>query len=204
MRRIIGLTGGIGTGKSTVAAMLADRGAHVIDVDGVARAVIEPGGGAHEAVVERFGADIVTDGRIDRAALAAEVFGDPAALADLTAISHPASNEVMSAEVAAQAPDAVVVLDMAVLVEYPRLGRWGDGPEGGYQKVLVVEAPLEVRLDRLEAQRGMARDDALARIRSQVSDAERRRVADWVVDNGGDLDALASRVAELWPQLTGW
>jgi len=201
-RLIVGLTGGIGVGKSTVAKLLAERGAHVIDVDLVCRDVIEPGGPAHQAVLDRFGGHLVVDGRLNRAALAQVVFSTPDALADLTAISHPAANRVMQAEVAALAPGVPAVLDMAVLVEYPKLGRWGEGPDGGYHKVLVVEAPLDVRLDRLANQRGMAPDDARARIAAQVSDDERRAVADAVVDNGGDLDALTTQVEAAWAQLT--
>lgn len=195
---VLGLTGGIGVGKSTVAGMLADRGAVVVDVDTVAREAIEPGGAAHEAVLARFGRHLLVDGRIDRAALGALVFADAAALADLTALSHPAANQAMAAQVAAAPEGSLVVLDMAVLAEYPRLGRWEGG---GYTKVLVVEAPLEVRLERLEGQRGLARADALARIRAQASDEDRRRLADWVLDNGGDLAALEARVEELWPEL---
>jgi dephospho-CoA kinase len=195
---IIGLTGGIGVGKSTVAGLLAARGAHVIDVDGVARQVIEPGGAAHEAVLARFGPGILVDGRLDRAALGAIVFAQPDALGDLTALSHPAANEVMAAQAAEAGAGALVVLDMAVLVEYPKLGRWEGG---GYDRVLVVTAPLEVRLERLESQRGLSRDDALARVAAQASDEDRRRVATWVIDNGGDLAALEAEVDRVWPQL---
>lgn len=197
---VIGLTGGIGAGKSTVAGLLAARGARVVDVDLVARAAIEPGGAAHEAVLDRFGRHLLVDGRIDRAALGATVFADPGALADLTALSHPAANEAMAAEVAAAPQGALVVLDMAVLAEYPALGRWEGG---GYTQVLLVEAPLEVRLERLVAQRGLSRDDALARMAAQAGDEERRRLADWVIDNRGDLAALEAQVEALWPQLVG-
>lgn len=200
---IIGLTGGIGVGKSTAAGLLAERGAHIVDVDAICKEVIEPGGPAHRAVLDRFGAHVVgTDGRLDRAALAAVVFGDPTALADLTAISHPAANEVMAWEVASQPPGTVSVLDVAVLVEYPRLGRWADGPGGGYGQVVVVEAPLAVRLERLVAQRGMSEADALARIQAQVDDAERREVANHLLDNGGDLAQLSAQVDQLWALLT--
>jgi dephospho-CoA kinase len=139
--RIIGLTGGMGAGKSTVASMLAARGALVVDVDGLGRAVLEPDGEAYAAVVERFGSGVVgEDGRIDRAALAAMVFGDPTALADLTAISHPAINRTLDRWLDSVPADAVVVLDMAILVE-SNLGR--DLPSGrGYDTVVVVEAPL--------------------------------------------------------------
>jgi dephospho-CoA kinase len=202
MKTIVGLTGGIGVGKSTVAGLLAGHGAYVVDTDVVCKEVIEPGGAAHEAVLERFGPHLVgADGRLDRAALASVVFGDPAALADLTAISHPAANKVMAERVAAQPTGTLIVLDIAVLVEYPRLGRWDEGPGGGYGTVVVVEAPLPVRIARLVDQRGMTEADALARVRAQVDDAERRRVADHVLDNGGDLAALQTRVDRLWPVL---
>jgi dephospho-CoA kinase len=200
--RIIGLTGGIGVGKSTVARLLADRGAHIIDVDLVCRQVIEPGGPAHQAVVGRFGQQLVTTaGVLDRAALAAVVFSDPTALADLTAISHPAANRVMAEMLAGLARDAITVLDVAVLVEYPELGRWGVGPRGGYQEVVVVEAPLGVRLERLATQRGMSRHDALARVRAQVDEEARRAVADHLLDNGNDLASLTVQVDRLW---AGW
>jgi dephospho-CoA kinase len=199
---VVGLTGGIGVGKSTAAALLAARGAHVVDVDLVCKEVIEPGGPAHEAVLDRFGRQLLTpQGLLDRAALGAIVFADPRALSDLTDLSHPAANRVMAERVAALPEGSVVVLDMAVLVEYPRLGRWGDGPDGGYQQVIVVETPLEVRLDRLVSQRGMSRDDALARISAQVTDDDRRARADHVLDNGGDRDHLARQVDELWARL---
>lgn len=200
--RIIGLTGGIGVGKSTVAGLLAERGADIVDVDLVCRQVIEPGGPAHQAVLDRFGDHLVTsDGVLDRVALAKVVFADPNALADLTAISHPAANRVMAERVAALPPGTIAVLDVAVLVEYPKLGRWGDGPEGGYQEVVLVEAPLEVRLERLSTQRGMSREDALARVRAQVDDDTRRAVADHIIDNSGDLASLNQQVDRLW---AGW
>lgn len=198
--KVVGLTGGIGVGKSTAARLLASRGATIIDVDQVCKDVIEPGGVAHEAVVARFGAQIVgADGHLDRAELAKVVFSTPDALSDLTNLSHPAANEIMAATVAASPANSIVVLDVAVLAEYPRLGRW---PGGGYTSVIVVEAPLDVRLRRLTEQRGMTAADAEARIKSQVSDEERRRVADHVLNNGGDLAALDAQIAELWPLLT--
>ena len=199
--RVLGLTGGIGVGKSTAARLLGERGATILDVDQICKDVIQPGGVVHEAVVARFGRQIVgADGQLDRAELAKVVFSTPEALTDLTNLSHPAANEVMAEAVAASPGAALVVLDVAVLVEYPRLGRW---PGGGYTSVIVVEAPLEVRLSRLIEQRGMTREDAEARIKAQVSDEERRRVATYVLDNGGDLAALDTRVAALWPQLVG-
>lgn len=201
-RCIVGLTGGIGAGKSTAAARFAARGAVVVDVDGIGRAVAEVGGAAHDKLVARFGPTIVRDGKLDRAALASQVFGHADALADLNAISHPAINQVLAAEVRAAPSDAIVIFDQAVLVESPILGRWGTGPEEGYGQVVVVEAPLEVRVARLVDQRGMAPDDARARIASQVSDEARRAVASYVIDNGGDTDALDRGVAAVWEQLT--
>lgn len=197
---VVGLTGGIGVGKSTAARLLGRRGANILDVDQICKDVIQPGGVAHAAVVARFGRQIVGhDGQLDRAELAKVVFSTPDALTDLTNLSHPAANQVMAAAVAASPNAAVVVLDVAVLAEYPRLGRW---PGGGYTSVIVVEAPLETRLRRLIEQRGMTREDAEARIKAQVSDEERRALADHVLDNGGDLASLDAQVAELWPKLS--
>jgi dephospho-CoA kinase len=191
---VVGLTGGIGTGKSTVAAMLAELGAIVVDCDALGRQVIEPGGRAYARVIERFGSHIVRDdGHIDRAALAAIVFRDETELAALNAISHPAIDAEIADRIAAAPPDVIVVLDMAVLVE-SNLGA------GQYDVVVVVEAPLEARLARL-ARRGMSEDDARARIDSQASDEQRRAVADHLVDNAGDLDALRRAVSALWKAL---
>lgn len=199
---IVGLTGGIGVGKSTVTQLLAERGAVTVDVDGLGRQVIAPGGGAVEEVVRRFGEEVRgSDGGIDRPALASIVFGDEENLAALNAISHPAINELLDAavdEVLAVAEPAglIVVFDMAVLVE----STLGQDTRHPYEVVVTVEAPLTVRLDRLEG-RGMNRDDATARIESQVTDDERRAVAQFVVGNGGDLAALEGVVDELWSQL---
>ncbi len=194
-RRIIGLTGGIGAGKSTAARMLAELGAHVIDIDQVCRDVIEPGGPAHELLVERFGLGVVGDGgHVDRPALARRVFGDPDALRALTDISHPAANETMAAIVAARPQGTIVVLDMAVLYEYPRLGRW---PGGGYDTVVVVEADESVRVQRLVESRGMPEADARARIANQASQEDRRVVADHVLDNSGPESALHRQVIAL-------
>lgn len=202
-RHVLALTGGIGSGKSTASAHFGRLGAVVVDVDRIGREVAEVGGLAHEALVARFGPSIVRDGALDRAALAAQVFGHPDALADLNAISHPAINRVLRAEVERAAADAVVLFDQAVLVESAVLGRWGDGgtPADGYQQVIVVETPVELRVQRLIGQRGMAEADARARIASQVSDAERRAVARWVIDNRGDEAALAGEVERVWAEV---
>ncbi|MFV0524606.1 MAG: dephospho-CoA kinase [Acidimicrobiales bacterium] len=192
MPRVIGLTGGIGVGKSTVAAHLARHGAIVVDCDQLGRDVVVPGGRAHGAVIETFGSGIAApDGSIDRAALARIVFSEPEQLARLNAVVHPAIDAEIAERITAADDDAVVVLDMAVLTESD-LGR------GQYQEVLVVEAPREQRLERLIEQRGMSREDAEARMASQATDAERRRIADHVLVNGGDLDRLAADVDSWW------
>lgn len=198
--RIIGLTGGIGAGKSTVARLLGRHGAAVIDVDGLGREVLEPGGSAVQQVRERFGPGVVADdGGIDRRVLAAVVFADPDELRALEAISHPAIDAAIDARLDEEPADAVVVLDMAVLVE-SSLGR--ALPSGrGYDTVVVVEAPLDVRLERL-VERGHTLDDARARMAAQATDDERRAVAHHVVVNDGDLDALAAKVEALWPELS--
>jgi len=191
---VVGLTGGIGSGKSTVAALLAEHGAHIIDCDLLGRLVAEPGGRAYGAIVARFGAGVVAgDGRLDRAALARLVFSDPAALADLNAITHPAIDAEILERLAGLPDDAIVVLDMAVLTE-------SDLGKGIYEMVVVVEAdPLE-RIPRLVA-RGLTEADARARMASQASDADRRAIADVVVANRGDLAQLRAEAGRLWQQL---
>ena len=203
---VIGLTGGIGSGKSTVATLLAERGATVIDVDALGREVIAPGGRAEGQVIVEFGPEITdATGHIDRAGLARVVFGQPEALTRLTAISHPAINAELADRLDAVRGDecsaeSVVVLDMAILVE-STLGR-GD-PEHSYTKVVVVEAPPDLRVRRAVA-RGMEADDVRARIASQATDDERRAVADAVITNDGDLTTLAQGVDELWRLVCGW
>lgn len=188
----IGLTGGIGSGKSTVAALLAARGALVVDADRIAREVVEPGTPGLAAVVGAFGPGVLTaDGALDRAALASIVFADPEARARLDGIVHPLVR-ARAEEVVAQAPtDAVVVQDVPLLVETGQAGR--------YDLVLVVEADLESRLARL-VQRGLGEDDARARIAAQATDEQRRAVADVVLDNSGSPDALAEQVDRFWTE----
>ncbi|HMM94488.1 dephospho-CoA kinase [Phycicoccus sp.] len=187
----VGLTGGIGSGKSTAAATLADLGAVVVDADAVAREVVQPGRPALAAIAERFGADLVgDDGALDRAALGRVVFADPAALRDLEAITHPAIWERTAELVAAAPEEAVVVHDMPLLVE--------KGMTGEYHLVLVVGAPEEVRLERLVHDRGMGEDDARARIAAQADDADRRAAADVWLGNEGTREALATAVRRLW------
>ncbi|WP_419915146.1 dephospho-CoA kinase [Candidatus Poriferisodalis sp.] len=197
---IVGLTGGIGSGKSTVARLLAGHGAAVVDVDALGREIIAPGGSAVEAVIERFGSELAgPDGGIDRPALASIVFSDPDELAALNEISHPAINELLDERIEsigeAGATD-VVVLDMAVLTE-STLGRNTRFP---YEVVVTVEAPPDVRLERL-IERGMTADDAKARLASQATDEQRREAANFVVGNGGGSDELADATTELWDAL---
>ncbi len=192
MGLVIGLTGGTGVGKSTVAGVLAELGAVIVDCDQLGRDVAEPGGRAHDAIIDRFGPGIRRpDGSLDRPALGAIVFNDADALADLNALTHPAIDAEIDAAIDAAGPDAVVVLDMAVLVE-SNLGA------GRYQEVLVIEAPLADRLDRLANQRGMAPDDARARIASQATDEQRRAVADAVIVNDATPVELRQRVTTWW------
>jgi dephospho-CoA kinase len=190
---MVGLTGGIGAGKSTVANMLAARGAVVIDADAIAREVVEPGMPALAKLVDRFGPEILRpDGSLDRPALAAVAFVDDETRKELEAITHPAIGAEFLRRVAEAPADAVVVHDVPLLVESKRGFEYG--------AVIVVEAPLEVRLDRLEA-RGVARDDARRRIGLQATDEDRRKVATWVVDNSGDVGHLEKQVGEIWSEL---
>lgn len=192
---LVGLTGGIGAGKSTVADLLTERGAVLVDADEVARAVVEPGQPALAKLVDRFGAGILdADGRLDRSALAKLAFVDDDSRRDLEAITHPAINEEFGRRVAAAPSDAVVVLDVPLLVESPQ------ARERGYQTVIVVEAPREIRLARLEA-RGVDRADAEARMAAQAGDAERRKIATYVLDNSRDRASLARQVDEVWTDL---
>lgn len=196
--RLVGLTGGIGSGKSTVAARLAVLGASVVDADLVAREVVEPGEPALSEVAAYFGDHILDDaGALDRPALAAIVFADAAARAELERITHPRIAERIRAEVAkleaAGAP--VVVVDHPLLVE--------TGQAENFDEVVVVVAPEERRIRWLVASRGLEEGDARARLRAQTSDDERRAVATHVIANDGSLADLEQRVDELWAQLAG-
>jgi dephospho-CoA kinase len=189
----IGLTGGIGSGKSTAAARFAELGAVVIDADVLAREVVGVGTPGLARVVSRFGPEMLRpDGSLDRPKLGERVFGDAAALADLNAIVHPLVAERRAELMAAAGPDAVVVSDVPLLVE--------TGMAGDFDAVVVVEAPLAVRLARLAA-RGLAEDEARARIARQASDEQRRAVATLVLDNSGDRAALERAVDAAWREL---
>jgi dephospho-CoA kinase len=192
---LVGLTGGIGAGKSTVAELLAARGAVIIDADQVARAVVEPGQPALKKLVERFGEGILdADGRLERSELAKLVFGDDEARLDLEAITHPAINDEFSRRVVDAPTDAVVVLDVPLLAESEQARK------RPYQTVIVVEAPRDVRLERLEA-RGVDRADAEARMAAQAGDEERRKIATHVVDNARDRADLERQIDEIWADL---
>lgn len=187
----IGLTGGIGSGKSTAAARLGALGALVVDADRIAREVVEPGTPGFESVVAEFGRGVVTgDGSLDRAALGRLVFGDEARRKALNAIVHPLVYRRRAELVAAAAADAIVVEDIPLLVEN-RLG-------GGFHLVIVVHAPAGERVRRLVDSRGMASDDVWARVRSQASDDERRAAADIWLDNTGKVGELDAAVDTLW------
>jgi dephospho-CoA kinase len=188
----IGLTGGIGSGKSTVARLLAERGAVIIDADRIAREVLEPGTPGLAAVVAAFGGGVLTaDGALDRPALAAIVFSDPEARARLDGIVHPLVR-ARSVELTAAAPsDAVLVNDVPLLVE--------TGQAGSYDLVVVVVTDPGTRIARL-VQRGLTAEDARARIAAQATDDQRRAVADVVLDNSGPLEALTAQVDRFWAE----
>jgi dephospho-CoA kinase len=191
---LIGLTGGIGSGKSTVSALLAERGAVVIDADAITRELQQPGTDVFRAMVARFGSGIVAaDGSLDRPAVADIVFRDPAALADLGAIVHPAVGVEIARRLAAeQDTEHVVVLDVPLLVESGR---------DDMAALVVVDVDPETAVARLVAQRGMREDDARARMANQASREDRLARADFVIDNSGTVDALADAVADLWPRI---
>jgi len=195
---LIALTGGIASGKSTVAGRLAERGAVVIDADAIVREVQQPGGPVLTAIADAFGADVIAaDGSLDRAALGARVFGDQAALARLNALVHPAVRQESQRrfEEALAADDAaVVVYDVPLLVE-ARI----DDP---WDLIVVADAPAGVRERRLVDLRGLTEADARARIASQVSDESRRAIAEVVIDTSGTLQHTLEQVDRLWERLT--
>ena len=194
----IGLTGGIGSGKSTVAEMLAAQGAVIIDADRISRQLMEPGEEVLARVVEAFGSDILDDhGRLDRPRLAQRVFADSAARDTLNAIVHPAVRQrsFEIAEAAQQSEDfsGVIVEDIPLLVETGQVARFG--------AVIVVYADIETRLDRLITQRGMSEQDARARIAAQATDEQRAAVATWIVDNSGTRDQTEKTVKKIWAEI---
>ncbi|MGH9293337.1 MAG: dephospho-CoA kinase [Acidimicrobiales bacterium] len=190
----IGLTGGIGSGKSTVAGLLLAKGALLIDADQIARQVVEPGSPAHARVVERFGDGVVgAGGEIARDRLAKRVFADAEALSDLNAIVHPAVAAVIAERLAAEAGgEGVVVLEIPLLVESGGRERY---PLDG---VVVVDAPVEVSVRRLVSKRQMASGDARSRVAAQATRAERLAAADYVIVNAGSLEELEAQVDGAW------
>jgi dephospho-CoA kinase len=192
---VVGLTGGIGSGKSTVSRLLRERGAVIVDADVAAREVVVPGGPAYQAVVDRFGPGILEPGgAIDRPALAAIVFSDPAARADLEAITHPAVGVLINEQLAAEAgTDHVVVLDVPLLVE--------SGPTRN--PLIVVDCPPETAVRRLVEQRHMDEADARRRVAAQASREERLARADLVIDNSGSPESLEHQVDAAWAWIEG-
>lgn len=193
-RLVIGLTGGIGSGKSSVSRLLARHGAVVIDADLLAREVVAPGTPGLAAVVDAFGADVLSpDGSLDRQALAARVFGDAAARSRLEAIIHPLVRARAHELESASDADAVVVHDIPLLVE--------TGQGDRFDAVVVVDAPAEVQHQRLVELRGMTPEEADRRIAAQATREQRRAAADHIVVNDGSLAELEAQVAELWTKL---
>jgi len=192
----VGLTGGIGSGKSAVADLLVERGAVLIDADQVARGVVAPGGPAYQPLIDRFGPGIVApDGTIDRPALAAVAFVDDESRLALNAITHPAIGKAMI-----EARDALAETDEIVILAIPLLTP-AHRETVRLHKVVVVDCPTDIALERLVSQRGFDRADAEARIRAQISREERVEEADYVLDNSGDRAALVAEVARLWDWL---
>ena len=194
---LIALTGGIASGKSTIARRLAEHGAVVIDADAIVRDVQGPGSPVLAEIAEAFGAGMLQpDGALDRRALGTRVFGDPEALARLNAIVHPAVGAEVERRIgtaSAADPSAVVVYDVPLLVE----GRGGRS----WDLVVVAHAPAEVRRQRLVGLRGLTGEEAAARIASQASDAERLAVADVVIETAGTIDETLAAVDELWERV---
>jgi dephospho-CoA kinase len=193
----VGLTGGIGAGKSEVTKRFAALGATVIDADGIAREVVAIGTPGLDAVLAEFGEDMRgADGGLDRDKMAALVFADDAARLRLNGIVHPLVGErvfELLAEAERDDPDGILLNDVPLIVEA--------GVAERYEVIVVVDAPEEVQLDRLVNVRGMTEADARARMAKQASREERRAIADYVIDNSGDLDVLQRQVEEVWAEL---
>ncbi|HET6613778.1 MAG TPA: dephospho-CoA kinase [Kofleriaceae bacterium] len=198
MAKVIGLTGGIASGKSTVAALLTQLGAAVIDADVIARQVVEPGQPALAAIAARFGESVLdAGGGLDRARLAAIAFADDSARRDLNAIIHPriaeASQRAIAAAVAAG--HEIVIYDAALIVE--------NGIHRGLDGLIVVAAPEAIQIQRIMARDGIDETAARARLRAQLPLAEKVAVADHVIDNGGDLEATRAQVRAVWKDIKG-
>jgi dephospho-CoA kinase len=191
---LVGLTGGIGSGKSTVSALLAERGAVILDADAIVRELQKPGSPVLAQMAEAFGPEVLTEGgELDRAAVAAIAFKDPDVLARLNKIVHPAVGKEMNQRILDQVPTTnVVVLDIPLLTENPREGLQGR---------IVIDVPVETQVERLVSSRGFDEDDARARITKQATREQRLAAADFVVDNSADLAALEPQIDRLWEWL---
>jgi dephospho-CoA kinase len=193
---LVGLTGGIGSGKTTVARLLEKRGAVVFDADLLAREAVEPGTPGHAAVIERFGADVLAPGgELDREALASIVFADPAARRDLEQIVHPEVRRLFAeGSEAYRDTDRVVVFSAPLLVE--------TGMHTAFEVLVVVSATVATQIERLMRQRGMSEPSIRARIDAQAPLEDKAAAADFLVDNEGSLDELESQVEQLWNDLS--
>lgn len=191
---LVGLTGGIGSGKSTISSLLEGKGAVIIDADAIVREVQLPGSAVLAELAEKFGSEVLAaDGSLDRQTVANIVFTDPDALKALNAIVHPAVGKEMNRRMIEQrTTDHVVVLDIPLLTENPREGLQGK---------IVVDVPVEVQVERLVKYRGFDEADARARISRQATREQRLATADFVVDNSGDLAALQPQIEKLWQWL---
>ena len=190
----VGLTGGIGSGKSEVARLLAARGAVVVDADALAREAVEPGSRGLADVVAQFGSAVLaSDGSLDRQRLGKLVFSDAGRLAALNAIVHPYVGRRSQELIAAAPANAVVVYDVPLLVE--------NDLQGQYDVVVVVDVPAEVQVERLTGRRGMTQEDVCARMAAQATRAQRLAAADLVIDNTGDMAVLRDRVDAVWAEL---
>jgi dephospho-CoA kinase len=194
---LIGLTGGIASGKSVVASRLAALGAVVVDADKLARDVVAPGSPGLRAIAQRFGSGVIAaDGSLDRAALGAIIFSDPDARLALNGITHPAIRRLASqrfAEAEERDPNAVVVYDVPLLAEAAL-----DPEYRPFDLVVVVDATAETRLNRMVELRGLTREEALHRINSQTTDAERLAIADVVIDSNGSIEETIAQTDALW------
>ncbi len=201
MARVIGLTGGLASGKSAVAAILRELGAHVVSADAIAREIVEPGSPALADIVEAFGPEIVDPGaRLDRAALAARIFADPAARARLNAITHPRIRERMRAEVVrfqrTLPPGAVIVLDIPLLLD--------TAPREAFplEEVVVVAVDEATQVERLRRRDGLSREEAQRRLGAQRPLREKVAEADWLIDNSGTSEETRRQVEAFWRRLT--